>query len=96
MSTGPRVLSVTPSTACPRDDRLTTPVSQNSTACWGRFLGRLPASPQVVKEPARRAAVQPGSVDMLGPTARSPTGHHGSRGADRLTAGAIGALLCAP
>ena len=53
--------------------RRRTPVSQNSTACWGRFAAEAGRAPQVVRETARRAAIQPGSVDMLGPT---PLGHH--------------------
>ena len=43
-----------------------TPVSQNSTACWGRCGRERLCSPSS-KGDARGAAIQPGSVDMLGP-----------------------------
>jgi hypothetical protein len=53
-----------------------TPVSQNSTACW-RCYRRLCPTPQVVRGVVRFAPIQPGSVDMLGPTARTPAGTFG-------------------
>jgi hypothetical protein len=42
------------------------------------------------------SSIQPGSVDMLGPNAQSPTGSHDSRGATDLTAVALGAPLVLP
>ena len=54
--------------ALPADDQRTS-VSQNSTACCtccGRRHSFAPSS----GERRRAAAIQPGSVDMLGPTAR--------------------------
>jgi len=47
------------------------PVSQNSTACWGR-CGHVRLSSPSREGDARGAAIQPGSVDMLGPIERSP------------------------
>ena len=49
------------------------PVSQNSTACWGRFAPRegrerpRERAPEVGRELAPARSPQPGSVDMLGP-----------------------------
>jgi hypothetical protein len=54
------------------------PVSQNSTACW-RCCGHLRPSPQVVRGVARAVPIQPGSVDMLGPSAQSPAGSQDSQ-----------------
>src|SRR4051794_27800489 len=43
-----------------------TPVSQNSTACWRRLCPRH-ASPPSRRRLERATAIQPGSVDVLGP-----------------------------
>jgi hypothetical protein len=70
--------SSTPYAACTRERRR-TPVSQNSTACWGRFAAGAGAAPEVVQErsPLSRwphsGPSQPGSVDMLGPVRLTPT-----------------------
>src|ERR1039458_300193 len=64
-SAGPRVGWSRRSTTCPRIDR-PTPVSQNSTACWTVAVATGLGS-QSSKGYAPSAAIQPGSVDMLGP-----------------------------
>jgi len=79
----------------PREHRR-APVSQNSTACWGSLCGRGRWCSPSSKGDARRTAIQPGSVDMLGPTARMPSDPSCSQGARGRTVAAIGALLCAP
>jgi len=63
----------------------------------GSFCGRGRLCSPSSKGDARRTAIQPGSVDMLGPTARMPSGPSRSllRARGRTVA-ALGALLCAP
>ncbi len=69
-----------PSVGTPRRRRR-TPVSQNSTACWGRLWRRHEPLP-VGREDAA-ATVQPGSVDVLGPIDARTTSLEETRGRDR-------------
>jgi hypothetical protein len=63
----------------------------------GSFCGRGRLCSPSSKGTSRRTAIQPGSVDMLGPTARMPSGpSRSSLRARGRTVAAIGALLCAP
>jgi len=67
-----------------------TPVSQNSTACWG-CCGHVRLCSPSREGAFPGAAIQPGSVDMLGPTARMPAGPSRSERARRRAVAAIGA-----
>jgi hypothetical protein len=85
---GPR-RGVSPASSRTRRDRR-APVSQNSTACWTFVRPQLGLAPSS-KSKRREAAVQPGSVDMLGPTARVPTDSPRADRARARTGRAIGA-----
>src|SRR6202035_2326826 len=83
-----RALAVAPFDGASNADRR-TPVSQNSTACWGR-CGHVRLCSPSREGDARGAAIQPGSVDMLGPTARMPPGRSCSKRARRRTVASVG------